>query len=91
MQASVSDLDHSNAIGGFPALRTRSTDTNITIHSGSTFAIAGFLGYEISDAVSKVPLLGDIPVIGKLFSSKSKKLTQIETIIFHYTTYSNSI
>jgi len=82
MQASVSDLDHSNAIGGFPALRTRSTDTNITIHSGSTFAIAGFLGYEISDAVSKVPLLGDIPVIGKLFSSKSKKLTQIETIIF---------
>lgn len=82
MQAAVSDLDHSNAIGGFPALRTRSADTNITLHSGSTFAIAGFLGYEISDAVSKVPLLGDIPVIGKLFSSKGKKITQIETVIF---------
>jgi len=82
LQATVSDLDHSNAIGGFPALRTRSADTNVTIHSGYTFAIAGFLGYEVSDSVSKVPLLGDIPIISKLFRSKVKKITQIETIIF---------
>jgi pilus assembly protein CpaC len=82
LMASVSDLDYANAINNFPALRTRATDTNITLNSGETFAIAGFLGYEVSDTVSKVPLLGDIPFIKPLFTNKGKKLTRIETIIF---------
>src|SRR5439155_14854008 len=64
----VSELDFSNAVSfaGFriPALTTRRASTVIELASGQSFAIAGLLQESVREAVSKYPVLGDIPILG---------------------------
>lgn len=65
-----------------PIISTRKTKTQITIKDGYTLAIGGLI--ESTDTVdsTKVPLLGDIPGLGRLFKSDSKNLVQRNLIIF---------
>jgi pilus assembly protein CpaC len=71
----VSSLDYSNSlsISGFtiPALATRRVETEVELQSGQSFAIAGLLNNQVTEALSKIPGLGDIPILGKLFTSKT--------------------
>jgi pilus assembly protein CpaC len=81
----VSELDFSNAvtISGFvvPAVTTRRVSTVIELADGQSFAIAGLLRDEIREIVSKLPLLGDIPVLGALFRSSSFQKNESELIV----------
>jgi len=81
----VSSLDYNNAvvIGGFtiPAINTRKVQSEIQLESGQSFAIAGLLDNRTQDIMSKVPGLGDIPVIGKLFQSRSKSKNNSELLV----------
>lgn len=82
----VSDLDFSNAIniGGLivPGLTTRRVTTTIELADGQSFAIAGLLKDEIRETLDKIPLLGDIPILGTLFRSTAYQKSETELVIF---------
>ena len=82
----VSSLDFANAVtlGGFriPALTTRRTQTELELQSGQTFAIAGLMNNTMTETLSKVPGIGDIPVLGYLFRSKAARKDQTELVVF---------
>jgi pilus assembly protein CpaC len=81
----VSELDFANAVTltGFriPALRTRKTESILQLGDGQTFALAGLIDNKISKQVSKVPLLGDIPILGALFRSTRYQNEETELVI----------
>jgi pilus assembly protein CpaC len=83
----VSSLDYANAvvIDGFnvPALSTRRVQTEIELETGQSFAIAGMLDNTMSETLNKIPGLGQIPLLGKLFQSRtiSKNNTELLVIV----------
>jgi pilus assembly protein CpaC len=82
----VSSLDWANAIliGGdkLPALATRKVITNVQFKDGATLVIGGLLKREDSTAAFKLPILGDLPIIGPLFRSKDFQTGRTELLIF---------
>lgn len=64
-----------------PALSTRRAETTIELASGQSFAIAGLIQNRRSHDINKVPGLGDVPVLGKLFQSKQFQDSQTELVI----------
>ena len=83
--ASVSRLDWANAVesDGFrmPALAKRAAETMVNIPSGMTMAIGGLLNSEDAKNVTKLPLLGDIPILGNLFKYSNTTHNKSEIII----------
>ena len=81
----VSSLDFANAltISGFlvPALSTRKAETQIALRDGQSFAIAGLIDRRMVEIASKVPFLGDIPFIGKLFRSRAQERNNTELMV----------
>jgi pilus assembly protein CpaC len=81
----VSALDFTNGlnISGFnvPALTTRKMNTQVELSEGQSFAIGGLLDNRITDTFEKVPFIGDIPILGKLFQSKSVSKQNTELIV----------
>ena len=81
----VSSLDFGNglSIGGFrvPALSTRRTETEVELQDGQTFAIAGLMNNTVATTMSKIPGIGDIPVLGYLFKSRSYSKSQTELVV----------
>lgn len=81
----VSALDFSNAltISGFliPALSTRRVETEMELRDGQSFAIAGLVDDRLTETVNKVPGLGDIPILGYLFRSRSVTKTKTELLV----------
>jgi pilus assembly protein CpaC len=82
----VSSLDFGNAISvsGFvlPALRTRRAHSVLHIGDGQTLVIGGLYQSDMSKVVSKIPLLGDIPIIGEFFKHTRNNKTETELVIF---------
>ena len=81
----VSTLDFTNAvtISGFvvPAISTRRADTEIELRNGQSFGIAGLLDRRTTVQLSKVPGIGDIPILGNLFRSRSYNRTNTELLV----------
>jgi pilus assembly protein CpaC len=81
----VSQLDFSNAltISGFtiPALSTRRADTEFEVQNGQSFVIAGLMNNQVTNIVNKVPGLGDIPILGNFFKSKSLQKSNAELMV----------
>ena len=81
----VSSLDFTNAVtlGGYsiPALTTRRVETELELRDGQTFAIAGLLNNSMNNTMSKIPGIGDIPILGALFKSKSANKQQTELVV----------
>jgi pilus assembly protein CpaC len=83
----VSALDFGNALqlNGFtvPALITRKLRTEVDLEEGQTFAIGGLLDKRTTDTMEKVPFIGEIPILGKLFQSKitNKQNTELLVIV----------
>ncbi|HUS13010.1 MAG TPA: type II and III secretion system protein family protein [Pyrinomonadaceae bacterium] len=82
LEPEVSTIDFANGVkfDGFliPALRTRRAKTGVELRDGQSFALAGLLDNNESRSLSKVPVLGDIPVLGALFKSKSYQKNETE-------------
>jgi pilus assembly protein CpaC len=80
----VSSLDFSQGLvsSGFriPVVRKNQTFTTINIKDGESFAIAGLLNNEVRQAVAKIPLLGDIPILGALFRSTRFQASESELL-----------
>jgi len=64
-----------------PALKTRTVQTTVELSDGQSFAIAGLLGNESRSSVAKYPFLGEIPVLGQLFSSRAFQSKETELIV----------
>jgi pilus assembly protein CpaC len=81
----VSALDYSNEvqISGFevPGLTVRKVNTEVELKDGQTFIIGGLLDKTLTDTFQKIPFIGDIPIIGKLFQSQSKTKNDTELIV----------
>jgi pilus assembly protein CpaC len=81
----VSSLDFTNAVQlqGFliPALTTRRAETEVVLKDGESFAIAGLIDNRVIQAINKVKWLGDIPVLGQLFRSRSTTKTNDELLV----------
>ena len=81
----VSSLDFTNAVQleGFliPALTTRRADTEVVLKDGESFAIAGLIDNRVIQSISKVRGLGDIPILGNLFRSRSTTKTNDELLV----------
>ncbi len=73
----------SSATGGFvPSIDTREIVTQVLVNDGQTVVLGGILETERRDAENKVPLLGDIPLLGYLFKQTSKTDNKDELLIF---------
>ncbi|MBZ5526896.1 MAG: pilus assembly protein N-terminal domain-containing protein [Acidobacteriia bacterium] len=81
----VSALDYTNAvtISGFtvPALSTRRAETEIELKDGQSFGIAGLLDHRLQTQMSKIPGIGDIPVLGQLFRSRTINRSNTELLV----------
>ena len=83
----VSALDFTNAVtlsggGTVPAISTRRAETEIELKDGQSFGIAGLLDQRATAQLSKVPGIGDIPILGELFRSRSINKTNNELLVF---------
>jgi pilus assembly protein CpaC len=85
LSTEVSDVDptRSVTIGGvsIPGLTSRQSETTVRLADGQSFAIAGLLSDKIQSTVSKIPLLGDIPILGMLFRSVSYQRNETELLV----------
>jgi pilus assembly protein CpaC len=85
VQPEVSSLDFTNAltIQGFtiPALSTRRVNTEMDLADGQSFAIAGLIDNRVTEQLDKVPGIGDIPILGKLFQSRSRLKSTDELLV----------
>lgn len=81
----VSSLDYANSLvvqgSTIPALATRRISTEVELDNGQSFAIAGLLDNRVTQNLSKIPGLGDIPLFGKLFQSRQLNKSNTELII----------
>lgn len=82
LEPEVSTLDFANGVtfDGFrvPGLRTRRAKTGIELRDGQSFALAGLLDNNETQSLSKVPGLGDIPILGELFKSRQFQRNESE-------------
>ena len=87
LEPEVSTIDFANGVrfNGFviPALRTRRARTGVELRDGQSFALAGLLDNNETRSLSKIPVIGDIPILGNLFKSSSfqKQETELMFII----------
>lgn len=81
----VSDLDNTNAIDiqgtRIPAITTRQSETIVRVHSGQAIVIGGLIKNEVTQKIKKFPFLGDLPILGALFRSKSFQRDETELLI----------
>jgi pilus assembly protein CpaC len=81
----VSTLDFANALtlSGFtvPALSTRRAETEFELQDGQSFVIAGLMDNRVTNLTNKIPGLGDIPILGNLFKSKSFQKSNAELMV----------
>ena len=81
----VSSLDFANGlvIGGFeiPTILTRRAETEVELREGQFLAIAGLLDNSLINNVTKIPILGDIPLLGELFKSRAVRQRKTELLV----------
>jgi pilus assembly protein CpaC len=81
----VSALDFGNAvtISGFtePAITVRRVKTEVELNEGQSFAIGGLLDNRETQTFTKIPFIGNVPILGKLFQSIQKNRTNTELIV----------
>ena len=81
----VSSLDYANAVTlqGFtiPALSQRRAETEVVLKDGESFAIAGLIDNRVIEVMDKVPGLGNLPILGRLFQSRSTQKSTDELLV----------
>ena len=82
VHAEVSAIDPAISVLGIPAFLTRRTEANFFSKDGEAVVLSGLYNQELSKSEQKVPLLGDMPLIGALFSSKSEVRRSSELVVF---------
>ena len=82
--AEVSSISGTLAVNGYPIIDTRDVRTSVQLKDGESLVLAGLLQEETIKTMSKIPLLGDIPILGALFRSTQEDIKEKEACFFHY-------
>lgn len=77
---SVSDVQ-GHVVGDLPVIGRRKVSTTVRIRDGETFGIGGLLQETTTESMSRVPVLGNLPIIGRLFSMDRSETDESEVII----------
>jgi len=81
----VSALDYANGvtISGFtvPGISVRNVNTEVELAEGQSFAIGGLLDNRETETFEKIPFIGDVPILGKFFQSKTKNRSNTELMV----------
>jgi len=80
--AEISTVDHGSGSSDIPGFLTRRVSTHFTTLPGGTVMLSGLVKSEMAKDVSKVPLLGQIPILGELFKSRKFRENRTELAIF---------
>lgn len=76
------DADFTNRVNGTPSIKTNEVNAKVLVNDGETIVIGGIFSNTQTSAVDKVPLLGDMPFIGRLFRRDLVKDTKSELLVF---------
>ena len=76
------DSTFTTSSGGVPVIGTRHVETQVLVDNGQTVVLGGIHEETNGNSVTKVPVLGDVPIIGNLFKVKGKTKNQRELLIF---------
>lgn len=82
-EVSALDFTQGLSVSGFvvPGLTIRKMNTTVELNPGQSFAIGGLLDNRVTETMQKIPYLGDIPVLGKLFRSINRNKTNTELLV----------
>ncbi|WP_239027925.1 type II and III secretion system protein family protein [Geomonas subterranea] len=80
--AEVSSIQGFLPVNGYPIIDSRTVETSVELRDGESLILAGLLQEDEVRNMSKIPLLGDIPILGALFRSSSKDITEKELVFF---------
>ncbi|MBA3478611.1 MAG: pilus assembly protein N-terminal domain-containing protein [Lautropia sp.] len=81
LHAEISSINPEVMVREVPGLRKQSAATDVNLREGETLVIAGMISNEFSGAVDKIPGLGDLPILGKLFRSRRFQNRETELIV----------
>lgn len=65
-----------------PIINQRQADTTVSVKDGETIILGGIIRSQVSSTTKKIPLLGDIPILGNLFKSTDKQNVKTELLVF---------
>lgn len=82
LSVEVSAIDASATFQGLPGFSSRRADTRMNVRQNQTMVIAGLTNSELSKNVDKIPLLGNIPILGELFKSRAFRNNETELVVF---------
>ncbi len=82
LETEVSSIDPAVTVQGIPGFSTRSTSSDINLRSGQTVVLSGLVNENMSNAVDKFPVLGDVPVLGALFRSTNFIAGRTDLVVF---------
>jgi pilus assembly protein CpaC len=77
----ISQIDPTVQVQGYPAFLTRRTTSQLSVRPGETLALSGLISADAATAVDKMPLLGDIPVLGHLFKSTDFRNNKSDLVV----------
>lgn len=81
LHTEISSIDDEVTVRGVPGLRKQSSNTDVNLRPGETLVIAGMVRNEMSGAITKIPGLGDLPILGHLFRSKRFRQRESEMVV----------
>lgn len=81
VETEVSTIDTSTVVNGIPGFLTRRTKAEVNVHDSEPMIISGLVDSSISANVAKVPVLGDLPILGPLFRSHEFQNNRTELVI----------
>ena len=81
LHTEISSIDDEVMVRGVPGLRKQSSNTDVNLRPGETLVIAGMVRNEMSGAITKIPGLGDLPILGHLFRSKRFRQRESEMVV----------
>ncbi|QBR84014.1 type IV pilus secretin PilQ family protein [Legionella israelensis] len=76
------DSDSGRRVQGVPIILTRSIETNVLVNNGQTIVLGGIYRRDKNNSITRVPFLGELPVVGNLFRSRSTSVSNEELLIF---------
>ncbi len=81
LSTELSQIDPSVSVAGIPGFITRMTSTEISVKPGQMVALSGLVNSELSNAIDKVPGLGSVPVLGRLFRSDDFRNKRTDLVV----------
>ena len=82
MSVAVSQDSVGNIYAGVPSINTKKVNTQVLVDNGGTVVIGGVYTQDATDSTEKIPLLGDIPILGWLFKTNSVTNGKKELLVF---------